>query len=176
MGILDNPRVCGAAVANEALSKRDRERYRAMVPPALNSIPNQLDAKDVDMSKYWKPYLDQVHPPGAVAGFSAAAFALQAAVNVRFALKFVEPTPECRYHAERVITAAEIYSRAREQGLTLPFSDAEKELAEAVTLFAIELEYCPSASRPGRSSLPRRQPVPPQPTAIEASRYRSLSL
>lgn len=128
------------------------------------------------MNKDWKTYLDQMNPPGAVADFSAAAFALQIAVNVRFALKRVEPSPECRYHAERVITAAEIYSRVREQGLTLPFSDAEKELAEAVTLFAIELEYSPSASRPGKNLLPRRQPVLPQPTAIEASRYRSLSL
>ncbi|MFT4183067.1 MAG: hypothetical protein QM636_14240, partial [Rhizobium sp.] len=143
MGILDDPRVCGAAVAKAALSKRDRERYRATVSPALNTIPNQFEAKDVDMNKDWKAYLDQMNPPGAVADFSAAAFSLQIAVNVRFALKRVEPSPECRYHAERVITAAEIYGRAREQGLTLPFSDAEKELAEAVALFAIELEYSP---------------------------------
>lgn len=172
MGILDNPRVSGAAVADEALSRRDREQYRTTISP----VPNPFDAKDVDRNKPWKTYLDQVQPPGAVADFSAAAFALQVAVNIGLALKLVEPTPECRYHAERVITAAEIYSRAREQGLTLPFSDAEKELAEAVALFAIELEYCPSASRPGRHSLPRRQPVLPQPAPIEAGRYRSFSL
>lgn len=128
------------------------------------------------MSKDWKIYLDQAHPPGAVVDFSAAAFTLQVAANVRLALKFVELTPECRYHAERVITAAEIYSRAREQGLTLPFSDAEKELAEAVTLLGIELEYCREALRPGQVSLPKRSSVQPQPASLQANRYRSLSL
>ncbi|MEZ2218793.1 hypothetical protein [Rhizobium sp. RCC_161_2] len=128
------------------------------------------------MNRRWKTYLDHVKPPGAVVDFSGAAFALQVAFNLRLALKLVEPTPECLHLAERVITSAEIYSRAREDGLALPFTDAEKALAEAVTLLAVELERCPPASHGARIALSRRHPQRPQPASVEESRYKGASL
>jgi hypothetical protein len=127
------------------------------------------------MNRHWKTYLDHAKPPGAVADFSASAFALQVAFNLRLALTLVEPTPECLYHAERVLAAAEIYSQAREEGLALPFSDAEKALAEAVTLLAVELEQSPSAARSSSASLHRKHPQRPQPAAAEEGRYRGVT-
>ncbi|WP_234908434.1 hypothetical protein [Rhizobium rhizogenes] len=127
------------------------------------------------MNRHWKTYLDHAKPPGAVADFSASAFVLQVAFNLRLALKLVEPTPECLYLAERVLASAEIYSQAREEGLALPFTEAEKALAEAVMLLALELERCPSASLNDGVSLPRRHPQRLQPSSSEESRHRGVS-
>jgi hypothetical protein len=125
----------------------------------------------------WKKYLDQTTPPGAIVDLSAAAFVLQVAINLRLSFELVEPTPECRYRAERVIACAEIYGRAREAGSALPFTDAEKALAEAVTLLAIEMHQCPSASRIDDVSLAQRHPaVASQSTTIDGSRFGSLSV
>ncbi len=55
------------------------------------------------MKTQWKKYPDQTTPPGAIVDFSAAAFVLQVAINLRLSFELVEPTPECRYRAERVI-------------------------------------------------------------------------
>jgi hypothetical protein len=129
------------------------------------------------MKAQWKIYLDQTTPPGAIVDFSAAAFVLQVAINLRLSLELVEPTPECRYRAEHVIACAEIYGNAREAGSALPFTDAEKALAEAVTLLAIELQHCPSASRIGQVSLTERHPaVAPQSATIDQNRFGSVSL
>ncbi|MDL2402030.1 hypothetical protein [Rhizobium mayense] len=129
------------------------------------------------MKTQWKKYLDQTRPPGAVADFSAAAFVLQVAMNIRVLLDFVDPTPECNYYAERVIACAEIYGHAREAGSALPFTDAEKALAETVTLFAIELQQCPPTPRAGEVWLARRRrTAPSQPTTINEGQFGSASL
>jgi hypothetical protein len=129
------------------------------------------------MKTQWKIYLDQTTPPGAIIDFSAVAFVLQVAINLRLSLKLVEPTPECRYHAEHVIACAEIYGHAREAGSALPFTDAEKALAEAATLLAIELQRCPSVSRVGDVSLAKRHPAAAsQSSTIERNRFGSVSL
>jgi hypothetical protein len=135
------------------------------------ALQDSCSAEGSKMNRHWKTYLDHAKPPGAVADFSASAFALQVAFNLRLALQLVEPTPECLYLAERVLASAEIYSQAREKGLALPFTEAEKALAEAVTLLANELERCPSASRGGGASLLRRHPQRPQPPSTEKSRH-----
>jgi len=137
----------------------------------------QLDAKDIKMKTHWKKYLDQTTPPGAIVDFSAAAFVLQVAINLRLSLELVEPTPECRYYAERVIACAEIYGHAREAGSALPFTDAEKVLAETVMLLAIELQQCPPASRTGAVSLAKRHPAAAaRSTRINEGRFGSMLL
>ncbi|MEF0941449.1 hypothetical protein [Rhizobium sp. BR 362] len=111
------------------------------------------------MKTQWKRYLDQTTPPGAIVDFSAAAFLLQVAINLRFSLNIVEATPECHYLAERVMASAEIYGEAREAGSALAFTDAEKALAAAVTLLAIELQQCSSPSGVVDASLTPRHPI-----------------
>ncbi|MDL2408439.1 hypothetical protein PY650_22875 [Rhizobium calliandrae] len=129
------------------------------------------------MQTQWKKYLDQTRPPGAVVDFSAAAFVLQVAMNIRVLLDFVDPTAECSYYADRVIACAEIYGHAREAGSALPFSDAEKVLAETVTLFVIELQQCPPAPRAGDVWLARRRPTAAsQPTKINEGHFGNASL
>lgn len=144
-------------------------------PGLRMALLGRCSAEGVEMNRHWKTYLDHAKPPGAVADFSASAFALQVAFNLRLALKLVEPTPECLYLAERVLASAEIYSQAREEGLALPFTEAEKALAEAVTLLATELERCPSASRSGGASLLRRHPQRHQSSSTEEGRHRGVS-
>ncbi|MGY5811174.1 hypothetical protein ACXHXG_26165 [Rhizobium sp. LEGMi198b] len=129
------------------------------------------------MTTQWKTYLDQTKPPGAIVDFSAAAFVLQVAINLRFALNFVEATPECHYLAERVMASAEIYGQARQAGSAPSFTDAEKALAEAVTLLAIEMKHCPSASH--RADVPLNPSYPAatsQPTTIDRNPFGHASL
>ncbi|WFU11410.1 hypothetical protein QA646_23715 (plasmid) [Rhizobium sp. CB3090] len=129
------------------------------------------------MKTQWKMYLDQTTPPGAVVDFSAAAFVLQVAMNLRISLSFVEATPECHYLAERIMASAELYGHAREAGSTLAFTDAEKALAEAVALLAIELQHCPSASHAVDASLtPMHPAAASQPTTIESNPFGHVSL
>lgn len=129
------------------------------------------------MKSQWKMYLDQMTPPGAVVEFSAAAFALQVAMNLQLSMSFVDATPECHYLADRVMASAEIYGAAREAGSALAFTDAEKALAEAVALLAIELQQCTSASRVVDASLTPIHPVAAsQPATIESNPFGHVSL
>ncbi|KEA09047.1 hypothetical protein G6L94_27625 [Agrobacterium rhizogenes] len=155
--------------------RRDGQENDAEHPGRRMALQDSCLAEGSKMNRYWKTYLDHAKPPGAVADFSASAFVLQVAFNLRLALKLVEPTPECLYLAERVLASAEIYSQAREEGLALPFTEAEKALAEAVALLATELERCPSASRGGGTSLLRRHPQRLQPSSSEEGRQRGVS-
>jgi hypothetical protein len=92
----------------------------------------------------WQVFLNRSHPPGAVANFSASAFALDAAVNLRLALKLVKPTKECIARAEEVYEAAKTYGEFREAGSTL-VTDAERELADALRSLSNEMRRCDPA-------------------------------
>jgi len=74
--------------------------------------------------------------------FSAAEFALQVAINLRYCLNLVRPTPECIDLAELVLMRAGHYGEARMGRKPSLFAEAEDALAQAIRLLEIELEYC----------------------------------
>ncbi len=96
------------------------------------------------MIPQWQVFLNRVHPPGAVANFSAAAFALEAAVNLRLALKLVNRTTECIARAEEVYERAKAYGELREASSKL-VTDAERELAGALRSLSNEMRNCDPA-------------------------------
>lgn len=89
----------------------------------------------------WQVFLNRSHAPGAVADFSAAAFALDAAVNLRLALKLVNPTKECIARAEEVYERAQAYGNLREASSKL-VTDAERDLAGALRSLSNEMRSC----------------------------------
>lgn len=82
------------------------------------------------MIPQWLALLKSTHPPGAVTSFSAAAFELTAAINLRLALKLIKPTAECLARAEEVYERAKLYSELREAG-SASTVNAERQLADA---------------------------------------------
>ncbi|MBB5576127.1 MULTISPECIES: hypothetical protein [Rhizobium] len=135
------------------------------------------DMKGMKMEAQWKMYLDQAKPPGAIADFSAAAFVLQVAMNLRISLSFVQATPECHYLFERVMASAETYGLAREAGSALAFTNAEKVLADAVALLAIELQHCSPALRVVDASVtPMHPAAASQPITIDRNPFGQASL
>lgn len=98
------------------------------------------------MTQQWRIFLARSTPPGAILDFSAAEFAIEVAVNLRYCLKLVQPTPECIDLAELVLLRAQRYGEARIGDKSLLFAEAEDALAQATRLLEIELEYCSTRS------------------------------
>lgn len=96
------------------------------------------------MIAQWQVFLNRAHPPGAVKNFSATEFALETAVNLRLAVKLINPTLECLDRAEDVYERAKAYGELREAGSGL-VTEAERELAHAQTLLTIEMRLCDPA-------------------------------
>jgi len=94
------------------------------------------------MTEHWRIFLARFAPPGAILDFSPAAFALEVAINLRYCLKLVRPTPECIDLADLVLLRAGNYGEARMGHGPQLFEEAEDELARATRLLEIELEYC----------------------------------
>lgn len=94
------------------------------------------------MTQHWRIYLARATPPGAILDFSAAEFALQVAINLRYCLNLVRPTSECIELAELVLLRAKNYGEARMGHSPQSFAEAEDALANATRLLEIELEYC----------------------------------
>ncbi len=94
------------------------------------------------MTQHWRMFLARSTPPGAILNFSAAEFALEVAINLRYCLNLVQPTPECINLAELVLLRARHYGEARMGDKSRPFAEAEDALAQATRLLEIELEYC----------------------------------
>ena len=92
----------------------------------------------------WYTFLDRTRPPGATTDFSATAFALQVAVNLRVALKIVRPSQDCLRCAEQVLTRAKQYGEARALGASQQFAEAEKMLDDALNHLMIEMRNCAS--------------------------------
>ncbi len=99
------------------------------------------------MIPQWLALLKNTHPPGAVTNFSAAAFELTAAINLRLALRLIKPTAECLARAEEVYERAKLYSELREAG-SASTVNAERQLADALKLLTAEMRVCD----PGRSA------------------------
>ncbi|OWK22638.1 hypothetical protein AJ87_43310 [Rhizobium yanglingense] len=99
------------------------------------------------MIPQWLALLKSTHPPGAVTSFSAAAFELTAAINLRLALRPIKPTAECLARAEEVYERAKLYSELREAG-SASTVNAERQLADALKLLTAEMRACD----PGRSA------------------------
>ena len=78
--------------------------------------------------------------------FSAAAFNLQVAVNLRTALKIVEPSPHCFSLADQVLLRAKEYGDIRVLGAADPFSIAEAALNEGLRLLIVEMKNYAAAS------------------------------
>ncbi|WP_132659438.1 hypothetical protein [Rhizobium azibense] len=83
-------------------------------------------------------------PPGAVTNFSAAAFELTAAINLRLALRLVKPTAECLARAEEVYERTKLYGELREAGSGSTVN-AERQLANALEKLTAEM-HAASAS------------------------------
>ncbi|SCW84627.1 hypothetical protein SAMN02927900_05579 [Rhizobium mongolense subsp. loessense] len=99
------------------------------------------------MIPQWLTILNRTHPPGAVKSFSAAAFELTAAINLRLALRLIKPTAECLAKAEEVYERAKLYCELREAGSATTVN-AERQLADALKLLTAEMRACD----PGRSA------------------------
>jgi hypothetical protein len=99
------------------------------------------------MIPLWQVFLNRLRPPGAIQNFSAAAFELQAAVNLRLALKLIEPTAECLARSQDVSACVEEYGELRESASTALFPESEKALADALRLLAIEMKNCEPAAK-----------------------------
>lgn len=99
------------------------------------------------MIPQWLALLNRTHPPGAVTSFSAVAFELTAAINLRLALRLIKPTAECLARAEEVHERAKLYSGLREAG-SASTVNAERQLADALKLLTAEVRACD----PGRSA------------------------
>jgi hypothetical protein len=99
------------------------------------------------MIPQWLALLNRTHPPGAVTRFSAAAFELTAAINLRLALRLIKPTAECLARAAEVYERAKLYSELREAG-SASTVNAERQLADALKLLTAEMRTCD----PGRSA------------------------
>jgi hypothetical protein len=99
------------------------------------------------MIPQWLALLKRTYPPGAVTSFSAAAFELTAAVNLRLALRLIQPTAECLARAEEVYERATLYGELREAG-SASTVNAERQLADALKLLTAEMGACD----PGRSA------------------------
>jgi hypothetical protein len=99
------------------------------------------------MIPLWQVFLNRLRPPGAIQNFSAAAYELQAAVNLRLALTLVEPTAECLARSQEVYACVEEYGELRESASTALFPESEKSLANALRLLAIEMKNCKSAAK-----------------------------
>ena len=99
------------------------------------------------MIPLWQVFLDRVRPPGAIVNFSAAAFELQAAVNLRLASNFIEPTAECLARLQDVSACVKEYGELRESASTTLFSKGEKDLDDALRLLTIEMRNCNPAAR-----------------------------
>jgi hypothetical protein len=82
--------------------------------------------------------------------FSAAALSLQVAVNLRAALKIVEPTQHCLFLADQVLARAKEYGDIRVLGAADPFSIAEAALNEVLELLIVETKNCAAPSRMDR--------------------------
>ncbi|MBB3384073.1 hypothetical protein FHX12_002754 [Rhizobium sp. BK609] len=94
------------------------------------------------MTQHWRIYLARGIPPGAILDFSAAEFALQVAINLRYCLNLVRPTSDCIELVELVLLRARNYGEARMGHSPQSFAEAEEALANATRLLEIELEYC----------------------------------
>lgn len=94
------------------------------------------------MTQHWRRFLARSTPPGAILNFSAAEFVLEVAINLRYCLNLVQPTPECIDLAELVLLRARHYGEARMGDKSRLFAEAEDALAQATRLLEIELEYC----------------------------------
>ncbi|APO78870.1 hypothetical protein AM571_PC01137 (plasmid) [Rhizobium etli 8C-3] len=76
--------------------------------------------------------------------FSAAAFELTAAINLRLALRLVKPTAECLARAEEVYERTKLYGELREAGSGSTVN-AERQLANALEMLTAEM-HAASAS------------------------------
>ncbi|MBN8950494.1 MULTISPECIES: hypothetical protein [unclassified Rhizobium] len=94
------------------------------------------------MTQHWRTFLARSAPPGAISDFSATEFTLGVAINLRYCLNLVRPTPECIDLAELVLLRAANYGEARMGLKPQLFAEAENALAQATRLLEIELEYC----------------------------------
>ncbi|WP_368516930.1 hypothetical protein [Rhizobium sp.] len=103
---------------------------------------DRSEKRDTAMTQHWRIFLARSAPPGAILGFSAAEFALQVAINLRYCLNLVRPTPECIALADLVLLRARNYGEARMGHKPQLFAEAEDALAKATRLLEIELEYC----------------------------------
>lgn len=92
----------------------------------------------------WYIFLERTRPPGATTDFSATAYSLQVAVNLRVALNIVRPSEDCLRCAEHVLTKAMRYGEARALGTGQRFAEAEKMLDDALILLMIEMRNCVS--------------------------------
>lgn len=93
-------------------------------------------------TQHWRIFLARSTPPGAILDFSAAEFAVEVAINLRYCLRLVQPTPECIDLAELVLLRATNYGAARMNEKSRLFPEAEDALAQATRLLEIELDYC----------------------------------
>ena len=98
------------------------------------------------MTQNWRVFLARSAPPGAILDFSVAEFMLEVAINLRYCLNLVQPTPECIDLAELVLLRARHYSEARMGDKSRLFTETEDALAQATRLLEIELEYCSTRS------------------------------
>ncbi len=101
------------------------------------------------MTQHWRIFLARSAPPGAILDFSAAEFALEVAINLRYCLNLVRPTPECIDLADLVLLRARNYGEARMGHKPQLFAEAEDALAKATRLLEIELEYCAKQNMKG---------------------------
>jgi hypothetical protein len=142
---------CGHA---DALPMRNAMVGNPIVPLqklALNiSMPAQsIRQRGTAMTQHWRIFLARSAPPGAILDFSAAEFALEVAINLRYCLNLVRPTPECIDLADLVLLRAGNYGEARMGHKPQLFAEAEDELAKATRLLEIELEYCAKQNMKG---------------------------
>lgn len=103
---------------------------------------DRSDGEGTMTTQDWRIYLARSAPPGAILDFSAAEFALEVAINLRYCLNLVRPTPECIDLAEFVLLRAADYGKARTDDRSHLFAEAENALAQATRLLEIELDYC----------------------------------
>jgi hypothetical protein len=122
-----------------------------LCPPDLGASHNvrrfaTKSGREMILVPLWYTFLDRTRPPGATTDFSAIAYSLQVAVNLRVALNIVRPSDDCLRCAEQVLARATQYGEARVHGASQRFAEAEKMLDDALILLMIEMRNCASHS------------------------------
>ncbi|WP_454855631.1 hypothetical protein [Rhizobium binxianense] len=101
------------------------------------------------MSPFWYAYVDRIRPPPYEAEFDAVSFTLDADVNLRLALKAVDPDASCWRHADVVRQKTESYARLRagKKSRTV-LADALRDLDDALWRLTAAMRNCPYAKMP----------------------------
>jgi hypothetical protein len=101
------------------------------------------------VSPFWYAYVERIRPPPHDAEFDAVSFTLDADVNLRLALKAVDPDASCRRYADIVRQKAESYASLR-AGKTsrTALADALRDLDDALWRLTAAMRNCPYAKMP----------------------------